>query len=172
LDILLAVVLAIAVYTDIVKGKIYNKLTVPAAVAGIVLNTAFRGVGGLKTALLGFALGAVVFVIIAVFRLMAGGDGKLIIAVGCFKGPEFLLYTLAVMAIAGGIMAIGFLIYRRLLKTTVTDLGSRTFARVVFGAPIDYMPTLRAGKLPYSVAIAAGAVGAFVLGAGGAGFGT
>ena len=166
LDIILAVALTIAVYTDIVRGKIYNKLTIPAAMAGIVVNTVLWGTDGLKTSLLGFALGAGVFVIIAIFRLMAGGDGKLLIVVGCFKGWEFLLYTLAVMAIAGGIMAIGFLLYRRLLKATVTDIGSRTFARAVLGAPIEYMPTLRAGKLPYSVAIAAGVVGAFLLGAG------
>ena len=157
IDILLGCMLLVALYTDIARGKIYNALTFPCVFGGIALNTCLAGWIGLQTAGLGLLVGAAVFVVIALLRLMSGGDAKLLVAVGAFKGWEFLVYTLLFTALAGGVLAVCFLLYKRLLRATVSDIGSKSFARFVLRAPIDYMPTLRAGRLPYSIAIAAGA---------------
>ena len=160
--VVLAAMLIIAVYTDIVYGKIYNKLTLPCIVLGLLVNAVQSGWDGAKFSLLGLALGFVVLMLIALTRLMSGGDAKLLWAIGSLEGWIFLSWTLLYMALAGGVMAIGFLIYRRMARATLSDIGARTFARLALGAPIEWMPTLRAGKLPYSVAIAAAAVVAFL----------
>lgn len=155
--IVLATMLIVAVYTDIVWGKIYNKLTIPCIIIGLIANIAQSGWAGAQFSLMGAAFGFGVFVVIALTRVMSGGDAKLLWAVGALEGWLFLAWTLLFMALAGGLLALAFLIYRKMAKATLSDMGSRTFARVVLGAPIELMPTFRAGKLPYSVAIAAGA---------------
>jgi len=160
--VVLAAMLMIAVYTDIVYGKIYNKLTVPCIAIGLIVNIAQSRWLGAQLSLLGLALGLGVFIVIALTRLMSGGDAKLLWAIGALEGWKFLGWTLLFMALAGGVLAICFLIYRRMARATLSDMGSRTFARLALGAPIEWMPTFRAGKLPYSVAIAAGAVAAFL----------
>jgi prepilin peptidase CpaA len=158
----LAAMLMIAVYTDIVWGKIYNKLTVPCIAIGLIVNILQTGWPGAQLSLLGLGMGLGVFIVIALTRLMSGGDAKLLWAVGALEGWSFLGWTLLYMALAGGVMAICFLVYRKMARATLSDMGARTYARVALGAPIEWMPTLRAGKLPYSVAIAAGAVVAFL----------
>jgi prepilin peptidase CpaA len=165
--VVLAAMLMIAVYTDIVYGKIYNKLTLPCMALGLIVNILQSGWHGAQVSLLGLALGFGVFIVIALTRAMSGGDAKLLWAIGALEGWLFLSWTLLFMALAGGILAIGFLIYRKMAKATLSDMGARTYARMVLRAPIELMPTFKAGKLPYSVAIAAGAVVAFLrIGAG------
>ncbi|MDO8684254.1 MAG: prepilin peptidase [Armatimonadota bacterium] len=158
IDAVLGAMLAIALYTDIVRGKIYNKLTIPCIIIGPALGVLIAGREGLLISLEGAGLGAVVFIAIALFRLMGGGDSKLIWAVGSLKGPSFLIWAMLFTAVAGGVLAICFLIYKRLLRETLSDMGSRTFAKVILKAPMELMPTLRAGRLPYSIAITAGVV--------------
>jgi prepilin peptidase CpaA len=162
IDLVLVAVLLIALYTDIVHGKIYNKVTFPCIGLGLALNIYQAGWNGAVISLEGIALGLGVFVVIALLRLMSGGDAKLLWAIGSLKGWEFLLWTLLFMALAGGVLAICFMIYRKVAKETLADVGSRTYARMILGAPIEWMPTLRAGKLPYSIAISAGVLVAYI----------
>lgn len=162
INIVLAMVLAISLYTDISRGKIYNKITFPSIGIGLLLNVWLSGWDGAKASLAGIGLGAVVFIVIAVLRLMGGGDAKLLLAVGALKGFSFLLQTLLFTALAGGVLAILFLIYRRLAWRTLSDMASRVFGRLVLQAPVGLTPTASAGKLRYSLAIAIGAVAAFI----------
>jgi prepilin peptidase CpaA len=85
LNIVLCVVLVTAAYTDGTRGKIYNWLTFPAILAGLILNFIFwYDVGpleGLKWSGLGLAMGlALLFVPFALGGTKAG-DVKLLAAV-------------------------------------------------------------------------------------------
>jgi len=164
IDVVLATLLAIALYTDLSRGKIYNKITFPCIAIGLLMNIAFSGWAGAKASLAGIGLGAVVFVLIALLArgLVMGGDAKLLWAIGALKGFSFLAQTLLFTALAGGVLALLFLIYRRLAWRTLSDMASRAFGKIVLQAPIGLTPAASAGKLRYSLAIAAGAVVAFV----------
>jgi Flp pilus assembly protein protease CpaA len=46
IDAVLLLVIVYCAYTDTTTGKIYNKITFPAMLAGIVLNAVFGGITG------------------------------------------------------------------------------------------------------------------------------
>ena len=100
----------------------------------------------LSTAAIFFLLGMLLFH----FRLMGGGDIKLMAAIGLWAGPELGLWFIAVTGIAGGILAlVACTPFRFILghaQTVITPAAD--------GAAIAK------GIVPYGMAIAAG--GAFV----------
>jgi prepilin peptidase CpaA len=64
-----------------------------------------------------FALGSLVLLVaVAMFvmKIMGGGDGKLLAAATLWTGQERLLEFLLLTALAGGILALSLLLYRRL----------------------------------------------------------
>ena len=73
--------------TDLKCRKIYNKLTLPAAAAGIGLNGALAGIWGLKNSLLGLALGTS-FMALWLMGTLKAGDVKLYMAVGALAGDD------------------------------------------------------------------------------------
>lgn len=94
------------------------------------------------------AAGAIAFVIsVLLFMLGAfgGGDAKMIPGVMLWLGPQATPTFIAVMAVAGGGLALLVMVARRLVPATA--------------APGFAHETLQTGKgVPYGVAIAAGAV--------------
>lgn len=156
-------VVCIAVITDVRSGKIYNAVTLPGAIIGVILNGVFRGLDGISASLLGLAAGFGVFLFSSLFgRILGGGDIKLLMAVGALQGPEFLLWTLIYTAIAGGIMAIAITLWRKDFMASMRrlwlGLTMRLFARV----PIDVGDsTPVTARLPYAIPIATGSLAAF-----------
>ena len=106
IDTMLIVALLICLYTDIRYKKIYNAVTFPAAMMGILSNTYMQGFGGglnsLKGLLLGIALLAVPFVLGG----MGAGDVKLLGVIGALKGPEFVWAAFLATALVGGLMSL------------------------------------------------------------------
>src|SRR5579859_2753636 len=95
LNLILVTVLAIAAVTDLRKRRIPNMLTFPALGFGILLNSAFAGVDGLKSSGEAALLAIAVLLPLYMFKGMGAGDVKLMAAIGALKGPEFLIYTFA-----------------------------------------------------------------------------
>ena len=102
--------------------------------------------GALSTSAIFFLLGMLLFS----FRLMGGGDVKLMAAIGLWAGPSLGLSFVIVTSVAGGILAfVAFTPLRFMLGQAQAAITPRTN-----GVPISD------GILPYGIAIAAG--GAFV----------
>jgi prepilin peptidase CpaA len=86
-------------------------------------------------------------------RLFGGGDAKLMAAAGLWFGTaetmSFLFYT----AVAGGVLALAYVLWSMAVAAIKTRAGTET----------TYRETLRAiaPKLPYGCALAAGAILAF-----------
>lgn len=98
--------------TDLRSHKIYNHLTQPAILAGIILNMLIGGIGGLADSFLGFLLGGVCMAFWMLGMLKAG-DVKLYMAVGALGGWQFCGYTIIFSILIGGIAGAGIMILRK-----------------------------------------------------------
>lgn len=119
MDTILITVLAICLYTDLSKRKIYNIVVFPAAALGIALNTVWHGLPGLKFSAAGFSLGVMIFIIPCALGGMGAGDVKLLGTVGALKGPLFVFHAALGTAMTGGLIALGILIWKRRLLDAV-----------------------------------------------------
>ena len=156
---LLAIMVAVAVYTDVRVGKIHNWVTVPFAGVGLILNGIGAGLDGVVRSLLGIAVGMGVFLFSALFgRILGGGDIKLLMAVGAIQGPVFLLWTLVYMAIIGGALAILVSLWRRDLLASLKRLVSGLMMRVFAKVPVDVADAGSTARLPYAIPIALGSM--------------
>ena len=156
--------LAIAVHTDLRTGKVYNKLTVPCAVAGLALGGAAAGLAGVADRALGAAIVLGVVLALAAVAGLGGGDAKLMIAVGALKGFHFAVWALLLTGVFGGVLALVIMLRRRALKATAVNMITNMLSNAG-GVGTDLAAGSAVGKIPYSIAIALGALGALALGA-------
>jgi prepilin peptidase CpaA len=125
--VLLALVLGAAVY-DVRYRRIPNWLTAGGVLIGVALNT-FLNLDkpdpwlGLRTSLLGLALGFGVYFILYALRAMGAGDVKLMAAVGSLVGPGNWFGIFLITAVVGGIMALILAAARGRVKKTLWNVG-------------------------------------------------
>lgn len=158
IDGVLAAVLAISVATDARERKIFDRVTMPAIVAGLLINLQFSGWPGAVFSLGGMAtaLCLVIAVTLLAGNGLGGGDVKLLTAVGALCGPRFVPWASAFAALSGPILWLVPLMRERLLGYTLRNFAHNCVACFLFGAPVGIAERTRAGRQPFSVAIAAG----------------
>lgn len=155
----MTVMVAVAVYTDVRVGKIYNWVTAPGVLLGLALNAIGGGMDGVIESLLGVALGFGVFIFSTMFgRILGGGDIKLLIAIGAIQGHVFLLWTIVYMALIGGALAIIIALWRKDLVASLRRLFSGLVLRLFAKVPIDVADTKPVARLPYAIPIALGSL--------------
>ena len=162
---LIFIPLAIAIiYMDVRYRRIPNKLVMLIFLGGLTLNTLFGGSHGLLISLGGFALAFGLMFFLHAFGTMGAGDVKLFAAIGAINGVSLVLPTLVVVALTGGVFAIGKMIYSR--RTVTTLLGvSQVFYGMLPGQRVPKLevPFDRSITLPYAVPICFGSLIAFFL---------
>lgn len=149
-------------WMDVTSRRIPNRLTYPAIVAALVVRLAFFGWHGLREGLLGLLICGGIFLLLFVVHAMGGGDVKLMAAVGAWVGYHHALVALIVCALAGGVIALGYVIVLKRYRTTLTNVGSVVKFHATSGLrqnPRLNLSTANAVRMPYGLAIAAGAVG-------------
>lgn len=150
-------VCAVAVYTDLRRRLIYNWLTLPATLVGVALGFVIDGMPGGLQALGGAVVAAILFGLFGLLGWMKFGDVKLMIAVGAFTRFPLVLWAIAYTAIVGGLIGVGYAIYRRRFGEVMGNLGRAAVNKMRRGE----QPALRDLSqltLPYGVAIAIGAI--------------
>ncbi len=151
-----ALVAVAATYTDMRWRRIPNVLTVPAAVAGCIFWLAADGVEGLVRAVGGAGLAVLIFVLLGLLgRVLGGGDGKLMMAIGAWTGPKLFLIVFAASAIIGGLLAILVALARGRLGAVVVRIVQAVAARLFARQPLDYRASSGL-RLPYAVSFALG----------------
>jgi len=121
--ILITLVLIAAVY-DVKQRRIPNWLTVTGILTGVGMNTFLYPVwSGLKSGLLGFAVGFGIYFVLYALHAMGAGDVKLMGAVGALVGWQNWLGIFAITALVGGIMAIIVILARKRFMKTVFNVG-------------------------------------------------
>ena len=111
--IILALMLAAAALIDLKFQRIPNKITFPAAIIGVVINTFSNGLDGFLFGLQGLGLGVGLFIIAYIIGKMGAGDAKLMGAVGAFIGPKGVVIAFIYIAIAGGIYSLFLILLHR-----------------------------------------------------------
>ncbi len=142
-------------YTDWRYLRIPNAFTYPAMVIGLVLGAfeALPGdlfVGGLADHVAGLVLAFAISYPFYAARGLKAGDAKLLMAIGAIRGINFLLYAAVYGALLGGVIAVGFIVTRRL-------------APPVQGTPANTMSRILKSSIPYGVALGLGGLIALAL---------
>ena len=137
--ILLSVVLVIAAVTDLKTGKIFNWLTYPAILSGILvatttgfLESGLTGAGqGVRASLLGLLAAVVPFGLIFAAGGLGGGDVKLMGAIGTIGADWLCVLDTAVYAfVAVAVIAMVIMVRQRILLQTL----HRLLATAIFTA--------------------------------------
>ncbi len=156
-DLVLAVFLLICIYTDGVKSRIYNKVTFPAMLAGLLLHGIFGGLSGLGWSLLGWAVGMGIQWIPFMLGLAKAGDVKLLAGVGALKGWAFCTFGFLYGAVAFGLISLPWLLRRGELKAVGRNLRNYVEVAVVTQiAPDAPTPTVTKRFVPWGVGLSLG----------------
>ena len=147
-NVVLAALLFTVMYTDWRFLRIPNVFTYPAMVLGVVFGAleALPGdlfVNGLVDHVAALILAfAISYPFYAAGGLKAG-DAKLLMAMGAIRGTNFLLVAAVYGALIGGLLAVGFIVTRRL-------------ARPAAGAAPNTLSGIMKSSIPYGVALGVG----------------
>lgn len=149
----------LAAVTDVRGRLIPNRITYPAMIAGLLLQTAVHGWRGLLSGVEGGLLFGGVFLLFHLLRTMGAGDVKLATALGCMIGPAGSLQVMFATALAGGALAIILMVATgRLLQTLRSTLSVIGF-HAMHGLrthPVVNLDNPAALRMPYGLAFAAG----------------
>lgn len=159
----LAGVLLYCAWTDWRARKVYNKVTYPAVLVGLVLHLIVQGLPGLGDGAIGLLLAFVIGLVMLPFGWIGGGDVKLLMAVGAALGVQALgeitFYSVWVGAILGfGMAAVNgylFVMLKRMWNYV------RGWIRVLVYRQAMLKQTLEKderNKVPYAIAILGGAI--------------
>ena len=159
----LLVVTYAAARIDLRTGKVPNRLTYPAILAGLIfwpvmgicLGGVELGVELSKSAWLAMACGLIPYAILVLTAGLGGGDMKLMAAVGAISASwEVVLSTTVYALIAAVVLALAVMVRRGIVRRTASRLFSAALlasARVRSDAPAD------SPQIAFAAAIAVGA---------------
>jgi prepilin peptidase CpaA len=140
-------VLLAATWIDVRERRVPNRLVAAYLAAGFAARS-FAGADALWTGLAGLAVAAIAAGSLHLLTGLGMGDVKLLSAFGWWVGPSQLRFALPAVALAGGLLALGFL--------AVGIFRKHVLAR---GDSGGHDP--RRQTLPYAPAIATGAMFSF-----------
>lgn len=155
----------IGAYFDVISRRIPNRFTYPAIVTALLLRFVLLGWRGLLAGVAGLLICGGVFFLLFVINAMGGGDVKLMAAVGAWIGYRHTGTALIVCSICGGLIALGYVIVLKRYRTTASNIASLVKFHATSGVkqhPELNLSGAKAVRMPYGVAIAAGAVGTLI----------
>jgi prepilin peptidase CpaA len=149
----LALMLAIAVFTELKENRIPNWLTFSGMATGLAIGYLY-GNSALWSSLVGLGIGFGFLFIFYVFGGVGGGDVKLMAAAGALMGSQLIKPAVLYTAVLGAFLAIMMLIWcHDFWQRVGHSLGRLVFWRAVQAeTPAKAKPV----TVPYALAITAG----------------
>jgi prepilin peptidase CpaA len=164
--LILTAVLIAALFADLRFRKIPNRLTFPAALAGLACHTWLSGASGLLFSITGILAGIALLIGFYILGGMGAGDVKLMGSAGALLGPGGVFNAFIFTAVLGGIYALvlvlrhghlrSLCLHFRLVLTELIITGRIGRAALEYG---EGLPSLR-----YGAAIAAGTLSSVMAG--------
>lgn len=112
----LASVVLLSLISDIKTYTVKNIIVFPFIALGLISNYLYLGTEGLFSSLAGMISPIILLFIFFALNMLGAGDIKLFSAIGSIMGLNFVLYSILYSFIAGGIIAVGILIARKIFK--------------------------------------------------------
>ncbi len=118
---LLLPVLGLASWMDWKERRIPNSVLFPSLILAFLVNLIILGPSGLLHSLSGTVVGFFLLIIPYLLRGMGAGDVKLLMVIGSFGGPYFVLYSFLAGAIIGGIIVLIIYIFNKRKQKEITS---------------------------------------------------
>lgn len=168
IQIVLAAVLLICLYTDLKERKVYNKVVGSALLLGLVLVAYFYGAAGLLSSGKGFLLGTLLLLLPFAVGGIGAGDVKLLATIGFFQGSHFTFNVFLLAALLGGGFALVLLWRRGRLWSVLKDMLRGIYLLLLSGFKVNTFPSLQQQQggviLPYAPALVAASFMVYFLG--------
>jgi len=164
--VMLTAALLVATITDIRSQRIPNWLTFPLILTGLAAHALYGGLDGIKLSGGGFAIGFIGMAIPYFLGVMGAGDVKLMAGVGAWLGTSAAFTAFIFTCLAGGIYALGVLLFHRHLLKVVWANIIVSFSLLITTRKFHFAPTSSEQALPrlcYGVAIAVGSIAAMAV---------
>jgi prepilin peptidase CpaA len=153
---------------DLRSRRIPNYLTFGTAVTGLAYSFMSQGLPGLADGFLGMLLGFAFLILPYLWGGMGAGDVKALAALGAWLGPKLTVFLFCYMGIAGGVIAVGYLVWQGILWQKIKE-GWDFLLNLILcrpdGPPRPPSASHLTEGIPYGVAIAVGML--VLVGAGG-----
>ena len=133
----------LATAEDLYRRRISNKTAAGAFLLGLAAQTLLYGWKGAGNSLGGTFVGFIVFLIFFLMGGMGGGDIKLMAGFGAVLGAGQTLMAALLTAMVGGLMAMTYLLVRKLRKKQGADTAVWKGA----AEAITYAPAITLGVL-------------------------
>ena len=150
-----------AAIEDLRSRRIPNWLTFSLVLSSIAQSFMSGHLVSPSMSLLGFAVGFGIPLILFLIGALGGGDVKLLAAFGAWLGPGTVCWAAIYGAIAGGLLAIPWLLVRGRLKQTLANVwGLLGFWRLAGIKPHPglTLDTPGAIRMPYALPVSIGAL--------------
>jgi prepilin peptidase CpaA len=112
----------VAAFTDVRRFKVYNKLTYPLCLGGLVFAAFTAGQQGFLDSLTGVLLGFGVLLLPYMLGALGAGDVKFVAAVGAWLELDNMFLALLVGVIACGVYSLVLIVKHRRYQKTWTDM--------------------------------------------------
>jgi prepilin peptidase CpaA len=155
--------LLVCLVSDARWHRIPNWATLPGIGVGLILNTTFYGLAGLRQSGIGLAVGFGALFVLFILGWMGGGDVKLMGAVGAIMGYPFVLTALIYSILVGGFIGIVVLIWNKRLVRTMKNIIMFLLSRVLRFLPRHELAPEATSRLPFGIAIVIGTIWAGVM---------
>ncbi|MDO8268529.1 MAG: prepilin peptidase [Moraxellaceae bacterium] len=167
---LLAVIVLPAAWIDFRQRRIPNELCLAGILLGVMYHLLTAGVSGAGFSLLSFLLAFAAGFPLWLLGWMGAGDVKLVAAVGAIVGMKLVLPVLAGVAIAGGAVALVYLVALRLQDEPLYVIVASSLASPKTGdqqsqKTVDDVPgslSVKKKGIPYAIPVALGSLAAIV----------
>ncbi|UOF91307.1 A24 family peptidase [Fodinisporobacter ferrooxydans] len=164
-DWIVGIVSLISLATDLRFRKIFNVVTYPVMLAGLIVEAFRNGWSGFLYSGEGLVLGIGLLLIPFLMNGMGAGDVKLLGAIGALKGAAFTFSAFLYICIAGGVIACILLIAKGQWKPFI---GRMALAVGLFSVAKDSFQLLDQkpidSKFPYALPIVIGVSAAYMIG--------
>lgn len=162
-DVILLIITVICIYTDLTNRRIYNIVLLPAMTLALGYHLYSDGLPAVFFSLEGLFLGLALLLIPYLKGGIGAGDVKFLATIGALKGPSFVFVTFLAGAIAGGFLAVFYLVRNKKLIFTLQKLILPFYIRSGFfqTQPSSIEAVDESSTLPYGAAIAIGSAVAY-----------
>lgn len=148
----------IAAFTDAWKGRVYNWLTFPAMVLGILFSVSQNSWDGVWASLFGIGVGFLLYGWMFFLGLMGAGDVKLLMALGAWGGFRYAIEVGVLSILLGGVFALFILIFTKRILSFAQRIYVFVLTLVVKELTLEPFQIDRKLKMPFAIPIAIAAV--------------